>query len=267
MNALAALLASKKAESTPSADVAPPPPPPPESGGEEGADAAMEEPQEQKKVAKSRWAAVGGAVRTGVQTTLWAKSKRRAEDEEFLATVTAGLESADMSREQFEREFASRMQMWVERKAQQEATLRDRHQEQFYHLRARLKGLEMEASITSAPVIALRRKQQSLLAGKRYAEAFDHMKVRGGGEGEGCSRYEDEREGGGADVLHRRFVEGRSSLFQPFVHSIHSSTRCMKSDTRLGDASFFLVFRAAECTTTTTKKKTLKEKHTFMMDV
>ena len=181
MNAIAAMMAAK-AKATPTMEGGESAPPPPPTGEDPTAEMPMQDEQQQQqqaKVAKSRWAAVGGAVRTGVQTTLWAKSKRRAEDEEFLASLMGdGLASSDMSREQFEREFASRMQAWVDRKAQQEAAMRDRHQEQFYHLRARLKGLEMEASITSAPVTALRRKQQSLLAGKHYAEAFDHMKVR-----------------------------------------------------------------------------------------
>jgi hypothetical protein len=129
----------------------------------------------------------------GVQTTLAAKGKRRAEDEEFLATIMGGLESSSRSREQLEHEFAARMRGWAERKALQEAAVRDRHQEQFYHLRARLKGLEMEASITSAPVTALRRKQQSLLAGKHYAEAFDHMKVVKRAEKEAMRAHREEQ--------------------------------------------------------------------------
>lgn len=91
---------------------------------------------------------MGATVKTGVRATLAAKGKRRAEDEEFMGSLMSGLESVNRSREQFEHEFGFRMGKWADRKAQQEAALRDRHQEQFYHLRARLKGLEMEASIT-----------------------------------------------------------------------------------------------------------------------
>ena len=152
---------------------------PGEGPGPSPGDAAMEEPAtEPVPVKKSRWASVGGAVKVGVRTTLAAQHKRRAEDEAFMGDIIAELEGGAQSREEFEEEFESRMRRWSERNAHKEETMRDRHQEQFYHLRTRLKGLELEASITSAPVAALRRKQQSLLAGKRYAEAFDHMKVR-----------------------------------------------------------------------------------------
>ena len=101
-----------------------------------------------------------------------------ADDEDFVAGIMdLGSGLSNKSGEQFEHEFANRMEGWLQHKAQQEAAMRDRHQEQFSHLRSRLKGLEMEASIASAPVTALRRKQQSLLASKQYAEAFDHMKA------------------------------------------------------------------------------------------
>jgi hypothetical protein len=134
------------------------------------------QPQQPKK---SKWSAVGTAVKIGVRTTLAATSKRNAADDDFLTNLMGGLESFGGSRQQFEYEFESRSQVWIDRKATREAAMRARHQEQFHHLRTRLKGLELEASITSAPVTALRRKQQSLLASKHYAEAFDHMKVRG----------------------------------------------------------------------------------------
>jgi hypothetical protein len=61
--------------------------------------------------------------------------------------------------------------------AQREVELRNRQQEQFNKLRARLRSLETESAITSAPVLQLRRKQQELLANKRYADAFEHMKT------------------------------------------------------------------------------------------
>ena len=46
--------------------------------------------------------------------------------------------------------------------AQRETELRNRHQEQFNKLRARLRSLETESAIMSQPVLELRRKQQEL---------------------------------------------------------------------------------------------------------
>ena len=76
--------------------------------------------------------------------------------------------------------------------AQREAELRNRHQEQFNKLRARLRSLETESAIMSQPVLELRRKQQELLASKRYAEAFEHMKIIKAAEKEVMQAHREE---------------------------------------------------------------------------
>ena len=76
--------------------------------------------------------------------------------------------------------------------AQRETELRNRHQEQFNKLRARLRSLETESAIMSQPVLELRRKQQELLASKRYAEAFEHMKIIKAAEKEVMQAHREE---------------------------------------------------------------------------
>ena len=71
-----------------------------------------------------------------------------------------------------------------------EAELR-RHQEQFHHLRTRIKSLETEASIATAEVKELRRKQRTLLESKRYADAFDLMKLIKRAESEAMRAYRE----------------------------------------------------------------------------
>ena len=81
--------------------------------------------------------------------------------------------------------------------------MRERHREQFHHLRARLKSLETEASIASAEVKELRRKQQAMLQGKRYAEAFEHMKVIKKAEKDAMRKHrEEQRETNERSVAH-----------------------------------------------------------------
>ena len=76
--------------------------------------------------------------------------------------------------------------------AQRETELRNRHQEQFNKLRARLRSLEAESAIMSQPVLELRRKQQELLASKRYAEAFEHKKIIKAAEKEVMQAHREE---------------------------------------------------------------------------
>ena len=76
--------------------------------------------------------------------------------------------------------------------AQRETELRNRHQEQFNKLRARLRSLETESAIMSKPVLELRRRQQELLASKRYAEAFEHMKIIKAAEKEVMQAHREE---------------------------------------------------------------------------
>ena len=79
------------------------------------------------------------------------------------------------------------------RRARDEAELSERHKEQFHHLRTRIKSLETEASIASAEVKELRRKQQTLLESKRYADAFEHMKLIKRAELEAMRAYREEQ--------------------------------------------------------------------------
>lgn len=78
------------------------------------------------------------------------------------------------------------------RRTRAEAELRERHKEQFHHLRTRIKSLETEASIATAEVKELRRKQQTLLESKRYADAFDLMKLIKRAESEAMRAYREE---------------------------------------------------------------------------
>lgn len=79
-----------------------------------------------------------------------------------------------------------------DRRARDEAELSERHKEQFHHLRTRIKSLETEASIATAEVKELRRKQQTLLESKRYADAFEHMKLIKRAELEAMRAYREE---------------------------------------------------------------------------
>ena len=78
------------------------------------------------------------------------------------------------------------------RRTRAEAELSERHKEQFHHLRTRIKSLETEASIATAEVKELRRKQQTLLESKRYADAFDLMKLIKRAESEAMRAYREE---------------------------------------------------------------------------
>ena len=56
--------------------------------------------------------------------------------------------------------------------------LRRSHQEQFETLRRKLQVLESETRFTTEAARELREKQKLLIGSKKYAEAFDNLKVR-----------------------------------------------------------------------------------------
>ena len=56
--------------------------------------------------------------------------------------------------------------------------LRRSHQEQFETLRRKLQVLESETRFTTEAARKLREKQKLLIGSKKYAEAFDNLKVR-----------------------------------------------------------------------------------------
>ena len=56
--------------------------------------------------------------------------------------------------------------------------LRRSHQEQFETLRQKLQVLESETRFTTEAARELREKQKLLIGSKKYAEAFDNLKVR-----------------------------------------------------------------------------------------
>ena len=55
--------------------------------------------------------------------------------------------------------------------------LRRSHQEQFETLRRKLHVLESETRFSTEAARELREKQKLLIGGKKYAEAFDNLKV------------------------------------------------------------------------------------------
>lgn len=99
--------------------------------------------------------------------------------------------------------------------AQREAELRNRQQEQFNKLRARLRSLETESAILSAPVLELRRKQQELLANKRYAEAFEHMKIIKSAEKEVMTTHREEHRHMNEESV-RKLLEGQARERESF---------------------------------------------------